>query len=492
MVRPSRPIPAVVDRVPGPARRRPGGIRTTPGRLRLLAGASIAAALGLLAVFAVAVADAHNGLKRIGHHDGPIVVATSNLYFALADMDAQIANVLLVGERGEPMQTYEKRRDEVASQLQRTGAIAGDNQAIGTELRAVLVALGRYEGLAAQAILANRPTAAGPPPSGPAPPAEAGRTTAAALELYRRATGVMHEELLPAAKRLTDRSVALVGSHYAHAQSATTGAVAIVATVGLLVLSLLGGLQLFLIRRHRRLLNPPLAIGTLATLVLLLTGLNAVTDSEADLRAVKEDAFNSIVALQQARAVSYDANADKSRYLLDPGNAVRYERDFGTKSMQLLDAGVGDDVDRYNDALRRTLDDYRRYGGRATFGGYFGSAMRNITFPGEGFAASQTLARYQEYQLVDREVRRLNAQGKRAEAIRLATGTGSGDSNGRFAAYDSALVDFIGINTTAFTRLVNDGDRLLTRWNWLPDVVLIPVALLVVVGVRPRLAEYRP
>ncbi len=40
------------------------------------------------------------------------------------------------------------------------------------------------------------------------------------------------------------------------------------------------------------------------------------------MRAAKKDAFDSILALSQTRAVSYDANADESSYLVDPGRAT--------------------------------------------------------------------------------------------------------------------------------------------------------------------------
>ena len=53
-------------------------------------------------------------------------------------------------------------------------------------------------------------------------------------------------------------------------------------------------------------------------------------------RAAKQDAFDSILALSKARAVSYDANADESRYLLDPQRANRYEQAFLEKSSHVI------------------------------------------------------------------------------------------------------------------------------------------------------------
>jgi hypothetical protein len=40
----------------------------------------------------------------------------------------------------------------------------------------------------------------------------------------------------------------------------------------------------------------------------------------------ENDAFDSVLALSQMRAVSYDANADESRYLVDPARAGQYRQ----------------------------------------------------------------------------------------------------------------------------------------------------------------------
>src|SRR5581483_6218968 len=88
----SRPAPGTVARLTR--------IRTRPGRIRALAAAATVAVLGVLIVTFVVVGDARDGLRIIGHDAGPQVVATGDLYYALSDMDAQLASSLLIG--GEP------------------------------------------------------------------------------------------------------------------------------------------------------------------------------------------------------------------------------------------------------------------------------------------------------------------------------------------------------------------------------------------------------
>ncbi|MEU8922920.1 hypothetical protein AB0D10_18580 [Kitasatospora sp. NPDC048545] len=96
----------------------------------------------------------------IGHEAAPQVVRSADLYFALNDMDAQAANLLLFGAdpdyaalRKETLDTYEQRRTRADTDLQRvTEAVAGD--AAGQRaVQTVIGELGRYKALVARAQL---------------------------------------------------------------------------------------------------------------------------------------------------------------------------------------------------------------------------------------------------------------------------------------------------------------------------------------------------
>jgi hypothetical protein len=72
-------------------------LSTTPGRIVGAAGLMVVLAgiaAGLIASFA---AGTGGGLRSLAGQDVPEVTATTGLYFSLNDMDAQVANVLLVG-----------------------------------------------------------------------------------------------------------------------------------------------------------------------------------------------------------------------------------------------------------------------------------------------------------------------------------------------------------------------------------------------------------
>jgi len=73
------------------------GLQTTPGRIRALAAVVVLAIAGFYIVTNIAVGNARDGLRVIGHDAGPQVLATGDLYFALSDMDSQVASILLTG-----------------------------------------------------------------------------------------------------------------------------------------------------------------------------------------------------------------------------------------------------------------------------------------------------------------------------------------------------------------------------------------------------------
>lgn len=104
----------------------------------------------------------------------------------------------------------------------------------------------------------------------------------------------------------------------------------------------------------------------------MMVGGIALMATEAEyLRGAKENAFDSLLALRQARAVSYDANADESRYLIGLGRTNTYERAFLDKSESLAGVGAGD-VSRYDDAVTA----YQNDNSDVRINGYFGTNGR--------------------------------------------------------------------------------------------------------------------
>jgi len=479
-----------------------GSLRTTPGLIRGFAAAGMAAAVILAAVIAVAFSSVSGGLSAIGGTDAPQVTAATGLYFSLSDMDAQVGNVLLAGtdpalaaDRPSYLASYASDRQTAYTDLQQAAVAAAGNVPAERQLQSVLVNVAKYQGLAADVLLADEPAvtgtaAAGTAPADPRPGVAASTAQAEAVGYYRQATDLMRDSILPQVNSLTTVSTAKLDDSYTAGRSdATTGAVTAV-VAGVLLIAVLIAFQLFLSQRFRRIISPALAAATVVAVALALFTAGRLNAEGSHLTVAKQDAFGSIVALSQARAVSYAANADETRYLADPGRAAMYQQSFRTESQEL--ASVGNvPLAQYEPTLAADFAAYQANNADIRFGGYLGAEFRNITFPGERAAAVAALKAYLSYEKDDHVLRTLAAANPKA-AAQYDTSEATGQSDWAFYQYDNALVAVISINQRAFTAAVAAGQGGASGWNGLiPGGCALLIIVLVLLGARPRLAEYR-
>ena len=470
---------------PRPAARRGRGHWSTPVRVRTRAAAVVLLACCLTALTAVLFSQLYGAFQAIGQQDAPEAGATTGLYFALNDMDAQVANVLLAG--GDTALSASKSRDLAAyagdratadADLQQATVSESGNPGAERDLRLVLDQIGQYEALAADALLASQQAHSA-----------AGRAPAAAVAYYQQATSLMQAGILPVVGSLATVSAAKLDAAYQGGRTASGAGIAWVAGAGLVLAAALVGLQIHLAARFRRLVNPALAAATALTIAFAAVTAIRLSAESGQLYLAKQDAFNSIQALSLARAVSYDANADESRYLADPARGAQYQRAFLAKSQQIADVGpVG--IDGYDAALAADIEAYQRDNSVVRFGGYLGAEFRNITFPGERRAAVAALLAFQRYERDDRTMRALAARNL-AAAVAYDTGTAPGQSDWAFNQYDAALSSVIALNSAAFTAAVHDGGDGVAGWELgFPALGVVLIAALTLAGVRPRLAEY--
>ncbi|WP_433172409.1 hypothetical protein [Actinoallomurus sp. CA-150999] len=462
--------PARRARVPGRLR-----IRTMPGRIRALAVVGSLAVLVVVLVTTLTMQDARDGLRVIGHDAGPQVVATGDLYFALSDMDAQLADALLIGgdrgladRRAAALRTYEQRRSEANRALLQGSRLAGADATEQRTAQEMLDALGRYERLAGQALQTDEQSnhAAGPPP-------------AAVTALYRQATDLMKLDVLPKAYNLTlDNGTKVRRTYEAKRSAVLSGRIWVVLT-GLLLIAVLLGVQWYFVRRFRRLVNPFLALATVGTLVLVVVSVALLSSEAGRLRTAKEDGFDSVLALSRARAISNSAHADEARYLLDPGRADTYEQVYLDKSQTILYVPAGN-LDTYYAQLDQKI-------GGSDFLGFFGTEAHHVTLPGQQEALRKVLARYQKVQTNDRSIRQLATNGDRRGALSTKLNAGTGD----FGDYDTALVALKDLHGRAFDKAISAGDHGLRGWNIILPGAAVLLIILILAGVRPRLSEYR-
>ncbi|TDD69364.1 hypothetical protein E1293_36010 [Actinomadura darangshiensis] len=454
--------------------------RTVAARVRTLTALVLVLLLVLLGITWAAISNAREGVRVIGHDAGPQVVATGDLYFQLTDMDAQLANALLIGNaagggRGQALARYDQNRQKAGDALLKAAKLADETTENNTA-RDLLDALARYERLAGQALLLDEqsPHASGPP----AQPV---------IDLYRQATDLMKLDLLPKAYNLTLDNGTLVRHTYEEKRSAVLLGRTGILVGGLALLAVLAGFQIFLARRFRRLLNVPLALATLGTLALSGAGALMLSGQADHLRQAKEEGFDSILALSRTRAISNSANADETRFLLDPGRADAYEQVYLSKSQTVLYLKAGN-LTQYNAAVQKDLSFEP---GRAPFLGFLGTEANRPADAGEQTAQlagvmDKVLAGYQKVQANDRRMRDLVNGDRRDQAV-AARGAAAAD----FTEYDRSLQGLSGIHGKAFDEAVKDGDGGTGGWYAVLPIAGVAIAALVLLGARPRLAEYR-
>jgi hypothetical protein len=238
----------------------------------------------------------------------------------------------------------------------------------------------------------------------------------------------------------------------------------LVTFAALLVGGLLLWLQLFLAKHMRRIFNPLLLAATVLTLIFVGYTNRAFRSEDHELKIAKQDAYDSIHALWQARAVAYSANGDESRALLDTAQAESYARSFAERTARIANPSQNT--------------------------GYLADELKNITFAGEREAAEETLSRFQAYVAIDRQIRKLDQSGQHQAAIALCIGNARGQSNYAFARFDEALGRTLDINQQAFDGAVSRGFADVSGFEILAPVDALIIALLALFGLLPRIREY--
>ena len=438
---------------------------TSPLRLRIWTAVVILGAVAVLAVTELGMSRVRSQVNVIASQAAPQAATASDLYFALSDLDAQLARLAMIGtsstfasDRLDALLTYQRRSAEISADLDQATR-AATSEADRATIRQLLDQLGQYRELAWQAIAIE----------GDATDQVAGVLPAGAAGYYGRATDLMHFKLLPTAMRLRTSSQDTLSGAYRDQRD--TGIVSVLLTVvlgGLLVFALVL-FQLRLLSRFRRLVNPALLLATLATLGLVVSASVVFLDETNRLGDAQRDSFGPYLALTQAQAVSYDAAADTSRYLIS-NNRAYFQEDYQSKSQCLFGGGT---CGASGDSLPAGLSSL-------------------AAGPGSSQArAKEVVDRWSAYQRGHDKVVSLVSSGQVDAAVRTLTGISRGDAAFDFAYYDAAAASIAAGHRQAFEASVADARSELSGWTIIPLVLMLAVVLLALIGVRPRLAEYR-
>ncbi|MEO3813133.1 hypothetical protein ABGB17_29375 [Sphaerisporangium sp. B11E5] len=429
---------------------------SVPGRVRTLAGLSLLTLVLLLAAILAGAVSTGSGLQTIGHDAGPQVLATTGLYRQMSEIDALVAETLLLGREYGPQQqadlsSYDQRRLEISENLLKAYRLALDNPAERRTVESLIEGLGRYERLAAQARLLDVQSKH-----------TAGHMPDNVVEAYQKATDLMHRELLPQAYNLTLEAGTIVRRAHAAERSATSLARSAVVVTGVLALACLLGLQAYLNRRFRRVFAPALVVATVLTAAGLVIGTVLLNRQDQALEEAKRRGFDSVLTLTRARAISKSMYGDQSRYLLDRFRRDTYEHTFLDKS-QTIAAIEATSLPDYQSKLH------------VNFQGLLGGVT--------GQDRERLFSVYQRFQQADARMRTMPAEA----AIKFW----DGELTQTYERYDKMLEELIRRRESGFERAIDGGDVALeTLWRSVP-AGLAAGALLILAGIWPRLREYR-
>ncbi|MFC6881602.1 MULTISPECIES: hypothetical protein [Actinomadura] len=473
-------------------------LRTVPGRVRALTVLVLVVLAVLFAVTGGALLDARSALRAVGHDEGPMVVATSDVYLALSDMDAQVTNVLLNGEENgwlcDPDQDggacgrsgsryfYDIRREDAERAALQAARLAEDDPVRLRTVQSVLDGLHQYDQRVQTAMERGRHVSHA-----------FGALPEDAVEEYRAATTLMTEDLLPKANNLTLGGAAIVDTTYREERSGVMAGRIRVLVFGAAVLLALAALQLYLAVRFRRMMSLFLVAAAVGTVALTAVSATVLANEGVYLKVAKDGGFDPVLTLSRAQAIGKSLDSDRTRYLLDPSDSDRYDQTYLEKAQTILYINDAANLEGYYAKLDALLGRYDGGAGAVAFRGVYGDQAREATeVRGQRRTYAALLERYRAYQRNDRRVRALADAGDRAEA-------GRAHMDPRwpylphpaFREHDEELGARIGSHQYVVDRAVARGEGALGPWSWLLPLSVLAIAALVVAGVWPRLSEYR-
>jgi hypothetical protein len=436
-------------------------VRTTPRRfLALLIASAVAAVIMALALLN-AYASIQGTLQTVGKDAAPSIFAADHIQALLADADANAMNAVLT--KGTPSSDaswtqYRKDMNDAHIEL----ITASQNITYGDEERVPIFTiesdLGQYEYWIGQAYGSN----------------DTGTLTAA--------DSLFKQSILPASLALYSANNSHLKQSYSTYQDTIRWKMVLVWISMILLVGTLGGVQFYLFRRTRRLINHGYVVASLVTAFIIIYSAVVLNAGQAQLVAAKQNSFNSISPLWGARATSYVMNADESLYLLHYGNNDLLSQDEA--NFTKLEPSMTD-----VDPQVAAADATDAKNGKP-FGGYLGNEMGNITYPGEREAATAAVEAWADYTSIDGKIRQLLAQGDYQQALQLDLGSSAGQSDLAFTQFDTAMGNVIDINQRHFDQQINDAIRVLGSFPIVLIASLVAIILACFLGFKPRFDEY--
>lgn len=420
-----------------------------------------------------AISQMRDTVRSMALHTKPAIDAAEQVRTALGAMDVDAASDSLLGDAvstGTSREFAAHVGSQIAAMVQASAGITfGDAEAAG-RIEAMQYDLHLYYGALGEA-------------------RDAGRSKPwIAAQRVKFASRILRSYVMRQADAFEAGNRQKLEESYARSQEQSVLLAASFIGFGTLLAITLVAAQVFLLRRTRRLINVPLAIGTVALLsALIWVGLSLVQE-RADLAAGKTDALERLVALRQVKSAAYSMNADEAMWLIDhEANRVDYDKDFVAGTRLVADIDPTDAA-----GLARLQAQYAAPAFASSLRGLLGGAYARAVEAASGAKpTAEAIAAFLEFLRIDAQLRALEDKGDHRGALELRTGNKPGQSLYAFAQLDKALDAAIGVADSAFTQRISAAGAVA---DWLPTVTGMALAaalLLAAGGLWQRWQEYR-
>ena len=466
---------------------------TTPEVYKAATAWILGSTVLLTGAIANAVMSQRSAVHAVGFETTPSIYHAQRIRDSVADMDANVANLLLVpiGQNPDAEKAYQDRKKKLALLLTR----AAENITIPAEqtlIADISLNLNNYiEKVQEAKILHGQ-----------------GKNEAA-LQAYREAQKIVDGVLMIKADELDQVNFKALQESYDSDNLIMVINKLIVFLLGAVVVGSLVGLQILLTKWTNRRLNIGLLIATIISLAFILDTLSRLQSSSNLLKVAKVDAFDSLHALRKARSTAYSLNADESRYLLDSQFSTLHQENFFSKVAELAFIPNGPlpktQPDRYSSELRR-IANMPDAPSQSVMNGAFATQLQNITFDDERKASQMMINDFLNYFDIDQKIR---TTSKRAEAIALCIGK----SNQAFDVFLESHQKVMDININAFDTSIYkaltyldvngvskeiltvdtavNGENKGLDFFWIKALLMTgAIAGFTVYGIRSRIAEY--
>ncbi len=369
----------------------------------------------------------------------PALIGIQDLFASVAEANAAATAAFLSTsatgtEDRVNRNLYQDAIRRASGQSEEVSAIIGSNNDAHEALKDIAISLNVYSGQIEAARVANNNDLPG-----------ADRQLRDALE-------IVQADVAASVNTVNERGQAQLETERTTGNLLTAAAIAI----GVVTLLALLWVQVGLLKRTNRILNPLLVIATL--LVTTVVGYLVVGPAARALAldSAAEGGYDAIATTSEIQTTAFSLQSELSLKILDSANGITRS---GT-DLEPMFAEVSVNIDE----LMRGTDSNR-----------------------EAAAAETLRTRWTRYEATARQIETLADQGNQTAAVALFQGDGLSTFNGLNTAIESALSD----NRSQFLDGVDEASQAVSTTPFLTIILPVLAALATLLAIQRRLGEYR-